>query len=103
MELVGILIQKPEKKPRTILVLKSTLQQCGKKIITDFIGDKVLGEHLHFATSDLGKILGCFNSAIQARKLVVINETVMSSREWHRFNGHLKSLITEKKVAIEHN
>ena len=94
-------MQKPEKKPWTILVLKSTFQQCGKNIITDFIGDKVLGSHLHFATSDLEKILGRFNSAIQARKLIVMNETGMSSGEWHRFNGHLKSLITERMVAIE--
>ena len=94
-------MQKPEKKPRSILVLKSTLQQCGKNIITDFIGDKVLGEHLHYATSDLEKILGRFNSAIQARKLIVINETGMSSGDWHKFNGHLKSLITEGMVTIE--
>ncbi|GBC35137.2 highly derived D5-like helicase-primase [Rhizophagus irregularis DAOM 181602=DAOM 197198] len=67
------LVQKPENKPRTILVLKSTLQQCGKNIITDFI----------------------------ARKLIVMNETGMSNGEWHRFNGHLKSLITERMVAIE--
>jgi uncharacterized protein YcaQ len=72
-----------------------------EKYITDFIGDKVLGQHLHFATSDLEKILGRFNSAIQARKLIVMNETGMSSGEWHKFNGHLKSLITEGKVAIE--
>ena len=95
------LVQKPQKKPRTILVLKSTLQQCGKNIITDFIGDKVLGEHLHYATSDLEKILGHFNSAIQARKLIVMNETGMSNGDWHRFNGHFKSLITEGKVSIE--
>jgi len=88
-------------KLRTILVLKSTLQQCGKNIITDFIGDKVLEEHLHFATSDLEKILGRFNSAIQARKLIVMNETGMSSGEWHKFNKHLKSLITEGRVVIE--
>ena len=94
-------MQKPEEKPRTILVLKSTLQQCGKNIITDFIGDKVLGRHLHYATSDLEKILGRFNSAIQARKLIVMNETGMSSGEWHKFNGHLKSLITEGMVSIE--
>ena len=25
----------------------------------------------------------------------------MSSGEWHKFNGHLKSLITEEKVSIE--
>ncbi|EXX66234.1 hypothetical protein RirG_125790 [Rhizophagus irregularis DAOM 197198w] len=30
-----------------------------------------------------------------------MNETGMSSGEWHRFNGHLKSLITEGKVSIE--
>src|SRR3954451_24839289 len=95
------LVQKPQKKPRTILVLKSTLQQCGKNIITDFIGDKVLGQHLHYATSDLEKILGRFNSAIQARKLIVMNETGMSNGDWHKFNGHLKSLIMEGKVSIE--
>ncbi|PKK57925.1 hypothetical protein RhiirC2_720896 [Rhizophagus irregularis] len=96
------LVQKPEKKPRSILVLKSKLvQQCGKNIITDFIGDKVLGEYLHYATSDLEKILGRFNSAIQARKLIVMNETGMSSGDWHRFNGHLKSLIIEGMVTIE--
>ncbi|PKK58942.1 hypothetical protein RhiirC2_795548 [Rhizophagus irregularis] len=95
------LVQKPEKKPRSILVLKSTLQQCGKNIITDFIGDKVLGEHLHYATSDLEKILGRFNSPIQARKLIVMNESGMSSAEWHKFNGHLKSFITEEMVSIE--
>ncbi|CAI2196555.1 3440_t:CDS:1, partial [Funneliformis geosporum] len=77
------LVQKPEKKPCPILVLKSMLQQCGKNIITDFIGNKVLGPHLHFATSDLGKILRRFNSAIQARKLIIMNETGMSNGEWH--------------------
>src|SRR3954464_4109234 len=30
-----------------------------------------------------------------------MNETGMSSGEWHRFNEHLKSLITERMVAIE--
>ncbi|RGB22772.1 hypothetical protein C1646_775563 [Rhizophagus diaphanus] len=52
---------------KNIIILKSTLQQCGKNIITDFIGDK----------------------------------TGMSSGEWHKFNGHLKSLIMEGMVSIE--
>ncbi|CAG8696848.1 10939_t:CDS:2, partial [Scutellospora calospora] len=84
----------------SILVLKSTLQQCRKNIITDFIGDKVLGLNLYYVTSDLGKILGKFNSIIQGKKLIVMNETSMSSREWHRFNSYLKSLITEGKDAL---
>src|SRR3954466_5105189 len=94
-------MQKSEKLSQLILVLKSKLQQCEKNIITDFIGDKVLGRHLHYATLDLEKILGRFNSAIQARKLIVMNETGMSSGDWHRFNRHLKSLITEEMVTIE--
>src|SRR6185437_11333113 len=72
-----------------------------KNIITDFISDKVLGEYLHYATSNLKKIFERFNSAIQARKLIVMNETGMSSGEWHRFNRHFKSLIIERMVAIE--
>ncbi|PKB94908.1 hypothetical protein RhiirA5_437790 [Rhizophagus irregularis] len=36
-----------------------------------------------------------FNDAIQAQKLIVMNETGMSSGKWHKFNGHFKSLITE--------
>ena len=47
------------------------------------------------------KILGHFNSPLQAQKLIVMNETGMSSGEWHKFNGHLKSLITEEMVSIE--
>src|SRR3989337_2225697 len=30
-----------------------------------------------------------------------MNETEISSGDWHRFNGHLKSLITEEMVTIE--
>src|SRR4051794_7601387 len=30
-----------------------------------------------------------------------MNETGISSGEWHRFNGHLKSLIIERMVVIE--
>ncbi|CAJ0642953.1 926_t:CDS:2 [Entrophospora sp. SA101] len=48
-----------------------------------------------------GKILGKFNSLIQGKKLVVMNETGMASGEWHKFNEHLKALITEPKVSIE--
>ncbi|CAI2196325.1 11261_t:CDS:1, partial [Funneliformis geosporum] len=51
---------------------------CGKNIITDFIDDKVLGQHLHIAISDLKKILGRFNSAITAQKLIAMNKTKMS-------------------------
>ncbi|CAG8575689.1 9399_t:CDS:2, partial [Scutellospora calospora] len=100
-EIIDPILWHIKNKPHSICVLKSTLQQCGKNIIINFIGNKVLGPKLYYATSDLGKILGKFNSLIQGKKLVVINETNMSSGEWYKFNGHLKSLITEPKVSIE--
>src|SRR6185295_16466723 len=88
------------KKPGSIPVLRS-LPGCGKNILIDFLGKKVLGEELFYATSDLGKILGRFNSCIQARKLIVMNETGMASGDWHKYNDHLKSLITEDYLTIE--
>ncbi|RHZ81639.1 hypothetical protein Glove_117g270 [Diversispora epigaea] len=96
------LIQFPEEKLKTILVLKSILQRYDKNIIINFISNKVLGSVFYYATSDLGKILGKFNSIIKGRKLVVINETGMASGEWHKFNDHLKSLISENKINIEY-
>jgi hypothetical protein len=97
---LGYLVQFPSKKPGTIQVLRS-LPGCGKNILIDFIGKKVLGSELFYATSDLGKILGRFNSCIQGRKLILMNETGMSSGDWHKYNDHLKSLITEDYLKIE--
>ena len=94
------LLQKPAKKPGVIPVLRS-LPGCEKNILIDFLGKKVFSAELFYATSDLGKILGRFNSCIQGRKIIVMNETGMSSGDWHKYNDHLKSLITEDYLTIE--
>nr|CAG8444820.1 12207_t:CDS:2 [Entrophospora candida]CAG8446747.1 4449_t:CDS:2 [Entrophospora candida] len=39
---------------------------------------------------------------IQGRKLIIMNETGMASGEWHKANDHLKPLITEDYISIEH-
>ncbi|CAI2182854.1 13008_t:CDS:2 [Funneliformis geosporum] len=44
--------------------LMNTFGIVWKNIITDFIGDKVLKQHLHYATSDLKKILRRFNNPL---------------------------------------
>jgi hypothetical protein len=97
---LAFLVQYPSIIPGTILVLRSP-PRCGKNIITDFIRKSLFGPDLVFSTSDLGKILGRFNSPIQARKLIVMNEAGMVSGEWHKANDHLKALITEDYVSIE--
>ena len=74
------LVQHPNKKPGTVLVLHS-LSRSGKNILTDFIGKEVLEPELFFATSDLRKVLGRFNSCIQAQKLILLNKAGMASGE----------------------
>ncbi|CAG8634499.1 10371_t:CDS:2 [Cetraspora pellucida] len=76
--------------------------RCGKNIITDFIRKSLFSPELVYSTSDLGKILEKFNSSIQGHKLIIMNEAGMLSGEWHKLNDHLKSLITEDYVSIEH-
>ncbi|GET59872.1 highly derived D5-like helicase-primase [Rhizophagus irregularis DAOM 181602=DAOM 197198] len=96
----AFLVQHPSIIPGTILVLRSP-PRCGKNIITNFVRKSLFGPELVYSTSDLGKILGKFNSAIQGRKLIIMNEAGMASGEWHKANDHLKSLITEDYVSIE--
>ncbi|CAJ0834274.1 1583_t:CDS:1, partial [Entrophospora sp. SA101] len=97
---LAFLVQYPAIIPGTILVLRSP-PRCGKNIITDFIRKSLFGPELVYSMSDLGKILGKFNSSIQGRKLIIMNEAGMLSGEWHKSNDHLKSLITEDYVSIE--
>ncbi|CAI2196181.1 16077_t:CDS:1, partial [Funneliformis geosporum] len=44
----------------------------------------LFGPELVYSTSDLGKILGKFNSIIQERKLIIMNEAEMASGEWNK-------------------
>jgi hypothetical protein len=76
----AFLVQHPSIIPGTILVLRSP-PRCGKNIITDFIRKSLFGPELVYSTSDLRKILGKFNSPIQGRKLIIMNETGMASGE----------------------
>ncbi|PKY61551.1 hypothetical protein RhiirA4_486677, partial [Rhizophagus irregularis] len=73
----------------------------GDKNLSEYVLKCLFGPELVYSTSDLGKILGKFNSAIQGRKLIIINEAGMASGEWHKANDHLKFLITEDYVSIE--
>ncbi|RHZ76065.1 hypothetical protein Glove_207g24 [Diversispora epigaea] len=98
---IAFLVQYPNKIPGTILVLRSP-PRYGKNIITDFIRKSLFGPELVFSTSDLGKILGKFNGCVQGRKLIIMNEAGMLTGEWHKSNDHLKSLITEDYITIEH-
>ncbi|PKK69628.1 hypothetical protein RhiirC2_712517 [Rhizophagus irregularis] len=83
----------------SFLVLRSP--HVAERIFSNFIRKRLFEPERVYSTSDLGKIFGKFNSAVQGRKLIIMNETRMAKDEWQKANGHLKSLITEDYVLIE--
>ncbi|CAB4402137.1 unnamed protein product [Rhizophagus irregularis] len=75
--------------------------RCGKNILTDFIGERILGRENFFSTTRLEDVMERFNAAVRAKKLIILNECDMSGKEWHGANNRLKSLITEPYICIE--
>ncbi|CAB4446703.1 unnamed protein product [Rhizophagus irregularis] len=75
--------------------------RCGKNILTDFIGEHILGRENFLSTTRLEDVMGRFNAAVRAKKLIILNECDMSGKEWHGANNRLKSLITEPYISIE--
>ncbi|GET52809.1 poxvirus D5 protein [Rhizophagus irregularis DAOM 181602=DAOM 197198] len=97
---LAFLIQNPDKKPGTAIIMRSP-PRCGKNILTDFIGERILGRENFLSTMRLEDVMGRFNAAVRAKKLIILNECDMSGKEWHGANNRLKSLITEPYISIE--
>ncbi|GBC27127.2 integrase [Rhizophagus irregularis DAOM 181602=DAOM 197198] len=75
---LAFLIQNPDKKP-----------------------ERILGRENFLSTTRLEDVMGRFNVAVRAKKLIILNECDMSGKEWHGANNRLKSLITEPYISIE--
>ncbi|GET63054.1 poxvirus D5 protein [Rhizophagus irregularis DAOM 181602=DAOM 197198] len=75
---LAFLIQNPDKKP-----------------------ERILGRENFLSTTRLEDVMGRFNAAVRAKKLIILNECDMSGKEWHGANNRLKSLITEPYISIE--
>lgn len=92
------LFQHPEQKPITAPVFYSQ-QGCGKNTLMDFIGT-LMGNELYYTTDNVEQdIFGRFSTALENRKLVVIDEA--DSRNMAKENGRLKGLITNKITKVE--
>ncbi|UZO22135.1 uncharacterized protein OCT59_014505 [Rhizophagus irregularis] len=76
---LAFLIQNPDKKPGTAIIMRS-LPRCGKNISTDFIGERILGRENFLSTTRLEDVMGRFNAAVRAKKLIILNECDMSGQ-----------------------
>jgi hypothetical protein len=77
---LAFLIQKPDKKPGTAILMRS-LPKYGKNILTDFIGEHVLGHENFLFITCLYDVMGKFNGSIYAKKLIILNECNMTGSE----------------------
>jgi hypothetical protein len=92
-------VQAPTELTRTALIIKS-LEGAGKDLFFDYFGTKILGSKYYFNESDTNKMFGKFNSDIENKILVVINEA--SGSDTYTINEAIKNAITRKKNNIEH-
>lgn len=92
------IIQKPGVLSRTAPIIKSA-QGCGKNILLDFIGDKILGEKYYYSSSRAEDFFGRFNTVLKNKLLLNLNET--SGKDTFEVNEKIKCQITDITIPIE--
>ena len=95
---VSFVIQNPGVKTETALVLKG-LQGIGKNTFTDVLAEMLAGYSENNVT-EIGELTGNFNSVVEAKMLIVLNELKnVGDDRLANFNS-LKSIITDKLIRI---
>jgi hypothetical protein len=95
------IIQKPRDKVPVGIILQSE-QGAGKDLFFKWFIDYVLGEKLGLTTQYIEAVVGRFNSLMENKMLVVVNE-ITSNGKNPKYETYeiMKSLISEKKQKIE--
>lgn len=97
---VAYLIQNPGKKTKTCLILIGK-HGVGKTIFTDIIS-KLFGEYAHPNISDVDLIAGKFNTELENKILIVLNEFNIRDKMVDKISirNKMKTYITDELVTI---
>lgn len=68
-------IQRPNVKSGTAILLKSQFQGAGKNIITDFIGNYVVGSRYYNTINDIEQVVDRFNSKSENKLLTICDDS----------------------------
>ena len=96
IQYIAHLIQKPEEKPGTAIVLKSR-QGFGKDTLIDMIQELINNRYV-FRTADIDDIFGTYNVGIRDKLIVQLNE--LEGKDGFSNKEKVKNLITEDKTII---
>jgi hypothetical protein len=94
------ILQKPDEKNSTVLVLIGG-QGCGKNILTNFISEHVIGEKYCETINDLNRVTHRFNSIIENKIFITLDEISNIEKNYHKTFDILKNIITEDIRIIE--
>ena len=92
----------PNNKTMTCIILYSNTHGTGKGTFMNFLIDMVFGNHISSMGYGLEKILGRFNSLLENKVFIGVDEMQSKSRgEYSIDNEKLKNIIVEDKIQIE--
>lgn len=95
---IASLIQYPGEKLESAIVLKG-IEGCGKNIFTSTIC-KLIGRYAEDNINDINELVGNFNSVVENKMLLVLNELKNTGDERFANLEQLKSIITDKTIRI---
>lgn len=97
MDWLAHIVQKPQEKPGTCVVLKSAAEGTGKSMLAVFL-QRMFGEHV-CSVSKAEQIVGRFNGHLLKNLILVCEEAFWAGSK--DAEGALKNLITESELTIE--
>lgn len=95
---ISYIIQNPGQKTETSLILKGS-QGIGKNTFTDVIAELLSGYSVKNLT-EISELTGTFNSVVEAKMFIVLNELRNIGEERLANFDSLKSIITDKTIRI---
>jgi hypothetical protein len=91
-------IQEPHKLTNTCLIFRSA-EGVGKDTFFNWFGNKIIGKDYYLNEDKINLIFGKFNSCIENKILVIINET--SGKDTFELQNTIKNAITRPINTIE--
>ena len=92
-------VQRPGEVPQVAMFFRSTKQGVGKNMFFEWFGNNILGEKYLAVPQSLSQVIGKFNSLLQHKLLVIIDETNGSQTFCN--NDDIKRIISSDTIQLE--